>query len=379
VPRQTQLPVVPVVDLFAGCGGITCGAVAASKARAVLNISAAVEFDHAAAATYAVNYGDHVYYGKIEDWVRQVKNGKIQLQKGGIVVGGPPCQGFSGLGKQDTKDPRNRLWRAYIQAVELIEPDYFLMENVPQFVKSKEYVALKKRFKRSNKLGGYVLQEFVVSAADHGAAQKRRRAIIIGRKAGLPAVNLPKPRKPRTLEDAIGHLPVSAGPKPMIIPKTTYRGKSIQGPILTKLLHFEGPMSAKIRKMVKAVPPGGSRYDLPADLQYDCWLRGTYNGQDVMGRLSWDKPSVTIRTQFYKPDKGRYIHPDEDRAITYAEAAYIQGFPSNYQWCGTPAQIAKQIGNAVPVPLAKALFGAILDSYLPTLGHGAKRSRGGKK
>lgn len=86
-----------------------------------------------------------------------------------------------------------------------------------------------------------------------------------------------------------------------------------------------------------------------------CWIGHTTGSADVMGRLHWDKPSVTIRTEFFKPEKGRYLHPVEDRAITHYEAAILQGFPVDYRWVGSKTQVARQIGNAVPVQLSHAL------------------------
>lgn len=120
-------------------------------------------------------------------------------------------------------------------------------------------------------------------------------------------------------------------------------------------LHFTRAVSDVWRARYAAIPAGGSRFDLPPELQFPGWLKHTRGAGDVMGRLSWDKPSVTIRTEFFRPEKGRYLHPREDRAITHAEAALIQGFPESFVWCGTKAAIARQIGNAVPVPLAQSI------------------------
>ena len=110
------------------------------------------------------------------------------------------------------------------------------------------------------------------------------------------------------------------------------------------------------------IPPGGNRFDLPFDLQAPCWQKHTTGSGDVMGRLHWDRPSVTIRTEFWKPEKGRYLHPTADRAITHMEAALLQGFPEDYRWCGTRASIGRQIGNAVPVELGRSVARALLDA-----------------
>jgi DNA (cytosine-5)-methyltransferase 1 len=385
-----------VVDLFAGCGGLTQGLRdAAADAGVDLQVVVAVEFDLPAAATYAANHGSHVFYGKIEDWV-MLKD----LPAADLIVGGPPCQGFSGLGKQDPNDPRNKLWKSYIKAVQRIQPRYFIMENVPQFKKSKEYAKLLKETRPKGALAGYELQDFVVNAHDHGTAQKRRRAIIVGRRQGEAPVQIPLPSKQISLRKALKGLSPAAPTHDTWVRKySSFIGVMLSGSVglslgrTTRLdgpytgiaeLHIQGPMSEQIREMVRNIPAGGDRYDLPEELQYDCWKRGTYNGSDVMGRLSWEKPSVTIRTQFYKPDKGRYIHPTEDRTITYAEAARIQGFPDDYVWYGSPTNIAKQIGNAVPVPLGKMLGLAVFTAQsstnpTPTKSRSTKLSSGKKK
>jgi DNA (cytosine-5)-methyltransferase 1 len=114
------------------------------------------------------------------------------------------------------------------------------------------------------------------------------------------------------------------------------------------------------------IPPGGNRTNIPEDLLYDCWKRHATGAMDVMGRLRWDEPAVTIRTEFFKPDKGRYLHPQWDRevqvnrALTHLEAARLQSFKDDFLWCGRKLEIARQIGNAVPPQLAQAVGTHIL-------------------
>jgi DNA (cytosine-5)-methyltransferase 1 len=105
----------------------------------------------------------------------------------------------------------------------------------------------------------------------------------------------------------------------------------------------------------RSIPEGGNRFDIPFDLLSPCWKKHKTGSADVMGRLHRDKPSVTIRTEFFKPEKGRYLHPWLHRPITHLEAARLQGFPETFRWCGSRTQIARQIGNAVPVGLARAI------------------------
>jgi DNA (cytosine-5)-methyltransferase 1 len=106
------------------------------------------------------------------------------------------------------------------------------------------------------------------------------------------------------------------------------------------------------------LPPGGNRFDLQKnrpDITPKCWIRKKTGSTDIFGRLWWDRPSVTIRTEFFKPEKGRYLHPVQNRPITHREAARLMGFPDNFKFLGSKVEIAKQIGNAVPPPLAGCL------------------------
>ncbi|CAM00880.1 DNA-cytosine methyltransferase [Saccharopolyspora erythraea NRRL 2338] len=102
-------------------------------------------------------------------------------------------------------------------------------------------------------------------------------------------------------------------------------------------------------------------------------MRHRSGSADVMGRLHWDRPAVTIRTEFYKPEKGRYLHPEADRPITHMEAALLQDFPMDFKWCGSKIEIARQIGNAVPVGLARAIAGQVYRYLLEVSGQQAER------
>ena len=156
-----------MVDLFSGCGGLTAGFVATGDFVPV----AAVEWDRDAAATYAVNFGEHVHVGDISEWVEG------SLPAADVVIGGPPCQGFSPLGKGDPDDPRNRLWREYVETIRRIRPAFFVLENVPQFLASDEYRLLEAETARGGDLEDWSLEPFVLNAADYGVAQARKRAV----------------------------------------------------------------------------------------------------------------------------------------------------------------------------------------------------------
>jgi len=337
-----------VIDLFAGCGGLTQGFVETGEFLPV----AAVELDHQASATYAQNHGDHVHVGDIADWV----SGPIPSAE--IVVGGPPCQGFSALGKQDANDPRNAMWRHYVETLRRVRPAFFVLENVPQFLRSAEFTALEAETRRRGLLEQYRLEPFVLTAANYGVPQNRRRAVIIGRRRELAPVGPPPETTSATLSEAFPSW-LSPSVSETVLPESMieFQGRSVPGAFKVRELHITRRPSEVSKARFRAIPPGGNRTDLPDHLLTPCWRKHKSGSGDVMGRLAWNKPSVTIRTEFFKPEKGRYLHPDEHRPITHAEAAFIQGFPESFLWCGNKSSIARQIGNAVPPPLARAIAG----------------------
>src|SRR5687767_6744078 len=184
---------IRVVDLFAGCGGITQGL---KDAGVGFKPVAAVEIDRHAAATYAANHGSHVHVGDIADWVRG------SLPKADVVVGGPPCQGFSALGKQNPNDPRNSLWRHYVDTLRRVRPAFFVLENVPQFLKSSEFQLFSKEATPGGDLEAFRLEPFILNSADYGAPQARRRAVVIGRRKELDEVGPPVQSGRRVLRQA---------------------------------------------------------------------------------------------------------------------------------------------------------------------------------
>lgn len=352
---RTVPPVRPryrVVDLFAGCGGISAG----FQRSGLFQPVAAIEQDPYAAATYAANFGeDHIVCGDIAEWVTG------DLPEADVVVGGPPCQGFSNLGAKREDDDRNDLWEHYVDALVKIQPQVFLLENVDRFLKTHQFESLR-RVVKHGRLRPYRIDFDVVRATDFGSAQLRKRAIVIGTHRDLDRVEVPRTRLPenkwRTLRQALNKVPAFVAEDHVDLPEresVVKFGREMQGYYRTNELHVTRYYSPLSKKRFDAIPPGGNRQSLPPDLQAPCWRKHTSGSLDVMGRLRWDKPSVTIRTEFYKPEKGRYLHPDEDRALTPYEAALLQGFPDGFRWWGPKYEICRQIGNAVPVELATAL------------------------
>lgn len=355
-----------MIDLFAGCGGMTSGFVAAGEYEPIL----AVEWDFAAASTYAANFGeDHMRWGDIAE----IPDGDVPDAE--IIIGGPPCQGFSGLGSRDVNDPRNKLWKEYIRFVRHARPKVFVIENVDRFRSSAEFELLLAESSPGGLLEEYELTHELLLAADYGAPQRRTRTIVIGSRIGK--IDLPGPSHSRgdtldsvylqpwaTVRDAIEGLPTVPQTTELPDSEVEFFGRRVPGQFKGLDLHIGRNPTPRSLERYDHIPPGGGRFNLPDHLLSDCWRRKKTGTTDVMGRMRWDAPSLTIRTEFYKPEKGQYLHPqwigrenpaNVNRPITLLEAAKLQTFPDDFLWCGTKIQIAKQIGNAVPSALARAI------------------------
>ena len=326
----------------------------------------AIEWDLPAAATYAANHGeDHALWRDIST-VRRAEIPKVD-----VVIGGPPCQGFSNLGAKDANDPRNTLWREYLRIVQVAKPKIFIIENVDRFMRTPEFELLLDEAEQGS-LSHYSLSYGRLNAADFGVAQRRIRTIVIGSRVG--PVPLPSPTHGRlpTLdgveewvgtEHRIRGLP--ATPLTTELPNSTeeFFGEVVPGVFKARDIHIGRNPTQLSLDRYDCIPPGGGRFDLPKNLLSRCWREKPTGTTDVMGRMRWTSPANTIRTEFFKPEKGAYLHPQYDddglprvnRPITHLEAALLQDFPESYLWCGSKVQIARQIGNAVPVGLARSL------------------------
>lgn len=338
-PRRGGGRTFGLIDLFAGAGGMTLG-----FHRAGFRSIFAVEIDSAAAKTYAANFGSaYVYAGPIED--------VEEFPEADVIIGGPPCQGFSPLGRD--RDPHSRaslnsLWREYVRAVRAVRPAVFVVENVPEFLRSEQFATFLETFDRDPLLRDYEIESAVLNAADYGVPQRRRRGFVIGSRVGRPRwpekTHGPESKDGRpyaTVREAIGDLPLEPTGRDLHIGRN--------------------PRPASVERY-KAVPEGGNRFDLARnrpDLTPACWKNKTSGTTDVFGRLWWDRPAYTIRTEFFKPEKGRYLHPQAHRPITHREAARLQTFPDDFVFEGSKIEIARQIGNAVPPRLAEAVARAV--------------------
>jgi DNA (cytosine-5)-methyltransferase 1 len=341
-----------VIDLFAGCGGMSIG----FRDQGFTSIMA-VEHDLHAAATYAANFGeDHVHHCDI------ATIGDDEIPQARVVIGGPPCQGFSNLGSRDVNDPRNKLWKEYLRFVQIAQPDVFVLENVSRFRSSSEFELLLKEA-TDGMIKDYELVHGVLIAADYGVPQRRPRTIVIGSKVGR--IPLPTPTHGKivgldiepwtTVRSRIGALPPKPSSTALPEQLDAILGERLPGRYKGVDLHIGRNPRPESMARYESIPEGGNRFDIPPHMLSPCWVNKPTGTTDVMGRMRWDQPSLTIRTEFFKPEKGRYLHPVEHRPITHYEAALLQDFPLDYEWFGNKVSIARQIGNAVPVGLAAAV------------------------
>ena len=312
------------IDLFCGCGGLALGFKKAGF-RSVF----AVDSDPTACKTYEANFNHNVFCGDIAS-LR-----KIPVDAD-MIIGGPPCQGFSPLGKMSPGDVAlqnhvvlNKLWIEYLRVVDQVNPKCFVIENVPEFFHSREFVKLTKEIEKRK----FNFTCDVLDGSRFGIPQNRKRGFLIAAKEVQPSLPAPTDER-RTVKDAIGDLPLQPTGKDWHIGRN--------------------PTSTSLERY-KCVPPGGNRFDLMRkrpDITPKCWMNKPTGSTDVFGRLKWDEPALTIRTEFYKPEKGRYLHPAAQRPITHREAARLQTFPDGFKFIGSKIQVARMIGNAVPPKLS---------------------------
>lgn len=352
-----------VIDLFAGVGGLSLG-----FEKQGFNVLIANEYDESIADAYSKNHkGTKMIVGDITSLNLKETFGSY-AGKVDVVIGGPPCQGFSQKGQRKTiHDERNFLFKYYVAVVELVKPRYFVMENVPNLLTAENGYFFREIEELFNKMG-YSLEHGVLNAADYGVPQNRRRAIIIGKLNG-DAPKLPKPKDEKvTIWDAISDLAyLESGEgtdeqEYKNAPESEYQ-KRLRGAATVLHNHVATKHSPIALERLAMIPPNSGREVLPEEHITKSIYSGTWT------RMRKDEISVTITTRFDTPSSGKFTHPYLDRAITVREAARIQSFPDDFQFTGNKGSQMKQVGNAVPPLLAEAIASVIMDDIKEDFKH----------
>ena len=330
------------IDLFSGAGSAT----AALKA-AHFRVLAAVDNDPAACATYRLN---HPTVRILEQDIRELDAARLgrECLRGAdldLVVICAPCQPFSSQNRNRFGDRRSDLLVNAARFVGFLRPKVVFVENVPGLA-AERHSHLLDAFEDACGTEYAFTQPLRVDAADYAVPQRRVRCVLMGSR-GPRTPELPEPSSPagmrRTVRDAIGGLPaLAAGERD-----------------LTDPLHAARRHQAIALERLRAIPKdGGSRDSLPKSLSLRCHTRPN-SYPDVYGRMAWDAVAPTLTTGCTDVTRGRFAHPDQDRAITPREAALIQTFPRRYSFAGGPGVVATQIGNALPFALMHALAPAL--------------------
>ena len=342
-----------VLDLFSGVGGLSLG-----FEMAGFDIAGAVEYDEKIARSMEKNHKKtKVFIGDI----RNIKPENVKKIIGNIdvIVGGPPCQGFSLKGKRKgLSDPRNFLFKEFINYVRYFKPKYFLIENVPTILTDQNSF-FKEQIIKEFEMLGYQVNTGTLLASDFGVPQNRRRAVFMGAKNLKMSLPEGKNIKKITVWDAISDLAyLNSGEGDF---ESDYKNdanteyQKIMRKNSKKLYnHIATNHSAIALERLRLIPPEkGKEYIVD---KYN--ITSTF-GQ-TWGRLEKNKQSPTIVTRFDTPSNGKNSHPFLHRAITPREAARLQSFPDDFIFYGNKTSVIVQIGNAVPPLLGKAIAEQIL-------------------
>lgn len=352
-----------VIDLFAGVGGLSLG-----FEKQGFEVFLANEYDKSIAAAYTENHKNtKMIVGDITSLDLKETFGPY-AGKIDVVIGGPPCQGFSQKGQRKTiHDERNFLFKYYVAVVELVKPKYFVMENVPNLLTAESGYFFKEIEELFNKMG-YSLEHGVLNASDYGVPQNRRRAVIIGKLNGA-APKLPEPQSKKvTIWDAISDLAyLESGEgtdeqEYRNAPESDYE-KLLRGDSTTLYNHIVTKHSPLALERLAMIPPNAGKEVLPKEHLTKSIYSGTWT------RMRKDEISVTITTRFDTPSSGKFTHPFLDRAITVREAARIQSFPDDFRFVGNKGSQMKQVGNAVPPLLSAAIAKVIMNDIKEESSH----------
>lgn len=369
------------ISLFCGAGGCSLG-----FKMAGYDVIYASDFNETAINTYKKNFPDTI--SEVQDICEQDFKAllkRLNLKSGelDILIGGPPCQGFSTAGTRFWDDPRNQLLKEYVRCLKEVKPKWFLMENVEGLLTSNKGLYVYEALKAFKELG-YAIRIDKVYSQEYGVPQRRKRVIITGNRLGID-FKAPEPishasgrifkNAEFTLGDALINLPKAvespedyARYPEQISTKLFDYYKSPDGGVSD---HFSKTIQGIHLKRIQCLKPGQTMKDMPVELQHESFKKrakrrvkdGTPSEKrggapSGLKRLHLDQPSLTITGAATR----EFIHPTENRPLTIRESARIQTFPDFFEFEGTQSQRIQQIGNAIPPILAKA-FGLHIAYY----------------
>ena len=348
---MTPVKRLTIVDLFSGCGGLSTG-----FEKAGFTADLGIDICKYSIETYKQN---HKSSKVICDDITKVTSKKILenvSKKPDIIIGGPPCQGFSLAGNRDVKDKRNQLLNQFIRIITTIKPKFFVLENVPGLISMKDVdgeLFLNKIIKKF-KAGGYDVKYKVMSSENYGVPQKRKRLVIVGNRVkvdfSFPEIKNDGVKKSFvTVGDAISDLPMldkdfgSEEVEYKLKPKSKFQTLIRKG---SKKIynHIKSNHSENTIKVIGFVPEGGNWKDLPKRYQNIRSFSNTWK------RLSSKEPSVTIDT-----GHRHHFHYKANRVPTVRESARIQSFPDSFIFSGPRTSQFRQVGNAVPPLMAECI------------------------
>lgn len=330
---------IDAVDLFCGAGGLTHGLELAG-----INVVSGYDIDVACRYPYEKNNLSKFIVKNVKNLDAESINENFSLNSIKLLAGCAPCQPFSNYRQGKIKDQRWELLYSFARLIVETQPDLVSMENVPELVRHQVFTDFVAQLEKQN----YYVYSSVIFCPDFGIPQSRRRLVLLASKLGKIKLIEPTHKKESylTSRDALGNLPpIEAGETNLNDP-----------------LHKASSLTNINMQRIKASKQNGTWNDWPNELRASCHQRPSGKKYvAVYGRMNWDSPAPTITTQCYNYGSGRFGHPEQNRAITLREAAVLQSFPLDYQFINPEikqvkrSEIARLIGNAVPVKLAEAI------------------------
>jgi DNA (cytosine-5)-methyltransferase 1 len=347
------------LDLFCGIGGLSLG-----LQRAGLLPLGGIDSWDEALATFARNHPG-IRFLRADLTVltlAQIESAfGVTADAIDVIVGGPPCQGFSTVGKRDVDDPRNRLWQNFHGLVNAIRPAYVVVENVEGLNVMKNGGIRDRLIEEFNAIG-YLMKAKLLRAADYGVPQLRKRMIFLGWLEGLAEPSFPRRNCDShvTVADAIFDLPpLAPGERRTVyeaFPRTAYQVARRKG--CTVLHNHEAANHpARLVEVLEHIPDGGNRKSIPDHLQPKSGFHNSY------ARLASWKPAIAVTSNMRKPSSARATHPNQHRGLTVREGLRLQSFDDDFVVLGSRTSQYLQVGNAVPPLLAFAVGREVIRAF----------------